>query len=97
MNDIVPLASSNDTNGDQNNDSQGDTAGNLENDKLHEAQKDRPIGLTVHDNDQTGQPTDRKPTPLLHAAHTTITGSPHHYYRQPTPLLQPTDRKHPCM
>ena len=23
-----------------------------------------------------------------HAAHTTITGSPHHYYRQPTPLLQ---------
>ena len=23
------------------------------------------------------------------AAHTTITGSPHHYYRQPTPLLQP--------
>ena len=25
---------------------------------------------------------------LKEAAHTTITGSPHHYYRQPTPLLQ---------
>ena len=29
-----------------------------------------------------------QPTPLSQAAHTTITGSPHHYYRQPTPLLQ---------
>ena len=25
---------------------------------------------------------------LLQAAHTTITGSPYHYYRQPTPLLK---------
>ena len=29
-----------------------------------------------------------QPTPLLHAAHTTITCSPHHYYMQPTPLLR---------
>ena len=29
---------------------------------------------------------------FLHAAHTTITCSPHHYYLQPTPLLHITLR-----
>ena len=35
-----------------------------------------------------------QPTQLLQAAHTTITGSPHHYYRQPTPLLQAAEPRH---